>query len=736
MKNTRDNSDSTSKKTSEINEAPVQISPKNLSPLHVDVNSYDDNTIFSKTGSFKSEFTIDNLLYTSEFFLNKAHLIVLDANDIVGTKTYYKMIKLSIKALLLIVKKYSLCLNPQLELIIYFKLARLYLNETENLNRADDYINKAITIASRNNLIKMKFISEFLAGRILEKTNSKLLPNYLNEKIKRYKSSGYNNLSDLLLLSKINSLLVSDYSTGLIVLQSLIIDPTVDSTISILSQLFAASLILYRGSPSNCQSLLSKVETTLESVNGIPPQIIAMKLLLQFQLYIQTNEVSQSSSAQKQINSFINGQRSIQWKSWNESGSFVLETSPSSSHPTTTHGDTIPYQIFWLNSDEFVITFYFLTGVHLLSELQNLKKANKVFTVCLGLINSQLEELTKIKDSKRNFPVSQLTNKIIRLNYTKIFIQYYQVWLQFTNNDFSGTGPLQEFLDNYNANNFTEEEICYYKLLVPKILYLFGVYSQFHGDLKAAKHYYLKVRNATKCHSTKSATIASLQFNSGIGGETFQAEKEYSELYVYSTIHLLMISNYELAKFSKIPKEEQDNNRINEAHRFIATLYQDLSEAFNTKNKLTSNTFTMNFTMSNKLLLLTYQAILSIYSSSNVTESDRGEINDSLHFKMKENLQEFEIPQGMRYIKPLVLYVLYLGSVNLEERNKYFSVCMELIADITTDNEKVLSLFVLRDSNKINLENNDQDKFKMTNLQIQVLKQEVENKFSKASHAI
>ena len=53
-----------------------------------------------------------------------------------------------------------------------------------------------------------------------------------------------------------------------------------------------------------------------------------------------------------------------------------------------------PVEVLWLNSDEFVIMFYFLTGVSFLSDVYNLKsKAKKVFQKCLEILNKQLEDL-------------------------------------------------------------------------------------------------------------------------------------------------------------------------------------------------------------------------------------------------------------------------------------------------------------------------------------------------------
>ena len=94
----------------------------------------------------------------------RLYLIQTQSN---GSKTYFKMIKISIKSLLLLIRKYSNLLNPfYLELIIYFKLARIYFIETEDvIKRADDYVNKAISIATRNNVIKLNSYVNFWLHR-------------------------------------------------------------------------------------------------------------------------------------------------------------------------------------------------------------------------------------------------------------------------------------------------------------------------------------------------------------------------------------------------------------------------------------------------------------------------------------------------------------------------------------------------------------------------------------------
>lgn len=699
---------------------PDQISIPDLALIDEQNLKSEQNNIESNDS--KSDFTINNLLLTSDFFLNKAHEIVLDSNDIIGTKNYYKMIKISIKSLLILIKQYSQCLNPKLELIIYFKLAKIYLNETENLNRADDYINKAISISSRNNLIKIQFVSEFLAGKILERTNSKLFLNYINERITNYTNKGFENLCGLLTLSKINNLLISDCSTGLIILQSLTKNFNIDKSILILALFYQCNMHLYRGSPNYCEQGLEQIELTLQNISNIQPQIIAMKLLLSLQLSIQTNQIEKSKLLLKQISDFVTLQRNNNWDQWNENGAFIIETKISDKN----ENDTLPYQVSWLNSDEFVILFYTLTGIHLLSEMQHFKRADKVFKACLKLIDNQLCELTKVKESKRNFPLYQLTNKIVRLNYTKYCINYYQVWLKFTNNDFDISG-LNGFINNYNSNNFTTEELCYYKLLLPRIFYLFGIFCQFKGDLKSAKFYYLKVRNFTGINTKKNDDrISALQLSLGVGGESFQSKFEFNELYTYSTFHLLLITTYELRK---IPKSSP--NVISKSHDFLNLLYKDLTNAVSFANKLTSNSFTMNFVNSNQLFLISYKVVLAINSSNGFQHNSP--LNDLLNKQLIELDDQFRIPSGMTFINSLVLYVIYLGSINLDERDKYFKLCIELISDTKTDNDKVLQIFILNEMYQDELKKGNEDNARIMHFKVQALRQELNNKFETAN---
>lgn len=682
------------------------------------------------------ELIVDNLLLSSDSFVREAHELVLETNDIVGSKTYFKLIKLAIKALLILVKRYDYCLSPQLELAVYFKLAKLYFYETENIDRADVYINMAIAVAGRNNLLKMKFVSEFLASRILEKTNPGLFLNYLNDRISSYNDMSLTNLTDFLVLLKINYLLVNDPNTGVVLLQALSVNKTLSPVIRTLCTLYQCSLLLHRGSPNEAKALLDKLVPSMEDLTlGQPSQIKAMFLLCRFAYFIQTNDHDGGKKALRDIANYINGERTTEWSTWKPDGTFIL-TVPLDE---TLGSQSTSFLITWLNSDEFVVVYYFLSGVHYIMDSSTSKRAKKVFDACLTTIDNQMMELTKATESRRNFAIDHLTNKIVRLSYIRYSVAYYQAWYSFMNNDFTGIAHLESFIKALNSDEFTTEELCYYKLLIPRILYLLGVYSHFRGEKSTAKNYFLKVRNWTVLNTMKKSREASpLQLNMGIGCESFSPENEFSELFTFSTFHLVLLTEFELRRLST---EAESNfaisSEVERCHLFLTALYHDLTKIFAYEDKVTSNSFTMNFANSNKLLIVCYRAILAAYTLhpvSGTVNQENVTLASSLSQQLVQMLEDSWIPKGASFVKALVLYVIYLGSLQLEERNAYFDKCVQQMSH-ATDNDNIMALFVLRHMLQRSQQNGEHDSSEYLEIQIKAITDTVSSKFVVEKHS-
>lgn len=699
-----------------------------LSQFEVESQEFLDSLIVDDNA--KKDLIMNNLLLSSDAFVKRAHELVLDTNDLVGSKAYFKLIKLAIKALLLLVKSYDYCMSPQLELAVYFKLAKLYFYETENVDKGDMYINMAIAVASRNNLLKMKFVSEFLASRILEKTNPALFLKYLNDRISSYNEIGLNGLADVLVILKINYLLVNGPTTGVVLLQALSANPTLNPIIRTLGTLYQCTLHLHRGSPVEAKVLLDKLASSVESL-GIeyPSQIRAMHFLCLFAFFVQTNDHDGGKKVLREIANFIKGEREKEWSTWKPDGSFKL-TIPLDE---ALGSRSFSFLITWLNSDEFVVVYYFLSGVHYIMDASKSGRAEKVFEACLKIIDTQMMELTKVTKSKRNFAIDHLTNKIVRLSYIRYSVAYYQAWYSFMNNDFTGITTLESFVKALNSDEFTTEELCYYKLLIPRILYLLGIYSHYKGKSSAAKNYFLKVRNWTVLDTMKKSLDASpLQLALGIGCESLSPESEFSELFTYSTFHLVLLTEFELRCLSA----EVDSNpakafEVEKCHLFLTALYHDLTKIFDSKDKVTSNSFTMNFANSNKLLVICYRAILSTYTLNPLSGTVKQEsvaLASSYGQLLAKMLENSYISKGASFVKALVLYLIYQGSLQLKERNAYFKKCIAQMSH-ASDNDKIMALFVLREMLQRSQQNGENDKSEFLTLQIKTITDAVSTKF-------
>lgn len=656
-----------------------------------------------------ADFSISWLIHTSEDFIRQAHTSVLDANDIQGTKTYFKLIKLALKALHMLITKYRTSLNPALELVVYYELAHIYFSETENLEMADTYINKAIALSSRHNLVRSRIICEFLCSQILQTSNPNLVASYLVEKQTSYSNQGLHNISDLFALARVNNLLVTDAQTGLTTLQSICQRPGVHPIVRILSLLYQTSLNLYQGNPEDGALCISEVEKLLTPDH--PPQLRAMCHLLKFAYYISANKAEKGKPYLEILSSFISLQRLGNWKGWQEDGAFETTV------PIINDGEEeVPFRVLWLSSDEFVIMFYFLSGVLFLTTGASHKRTNKVFSTCLDIIGLQIEELTKAKQSTRNFPIAELTGKIVRLNYVRFSIHFYRVWLNFiVADDFTGVAFLQGFIKSFDEDNFTKEELCYYRPLIPRILYLTAIYFQAHGDLKAAKYYFARVKHmSSSSQSLSGPEISFLQKGLGIGCESSLAKDHYSELYMFSTLHLLLITEYEMRLAGKQQLKETTQLRIS-----LGTLYADLTLA--AEEKTSSKTFVG----SNVLFLLSFKSAECVFSNKGFVSMSK---ESTLVPQIIELLDKVS---DKPYIAVLATYILFRLSVNLEQSNDYFAQCLRMVSE-NDNNSRILSIFVLSEAQRKEIENMDPAKAELLGLRIEGLRQRVASIFELA----
>lgn len=631
-----------------------------------------------------TEIHIDLLLHLADHFLALAHSTVLEANSISGTKQYYTYVKSALKALYMLLDVYGSRLNPSLELSVYFKLAHIYFSETSNSDLAEIYASKSISLAARHNLLGIKASSEFLYGRILESSQSSLLEQFYAERQKFYTEISWLPVADMFGLLRANLLLISDFSGGVAALPR----PSSGLIVEALCLLLKANLSLYRGPLGEFENAFAQAQVCLERLSALP-QLLAMAHLTQLAYLIQIDDTQQSKVAIQRISDFVSEQRSSKWSAWQESGSIPIEI------PSTTDLEvSIPFEVKWMNSDEFVIAFYFLSGVSLLSERSNIKRAHKVLSNCLDVVQIQLDELTQAKKCSRSFSLHLLTEKIVRLNFIRYYVYYYKIWLDFMyKDDFTGISMIKYFVDNFDSENFTTEELCYYKLLIPRFYYLSGLYFHSQGDLNAAKYYYQRVRNLGSTENANLVPAVSLlQRDVGIGCEHLLPKENLNDLYIYSTFHLLIIAEYEMQQYSQC-KEVQNRNKLSSIRASLASLYADLTSAFESTNNQSFVGFSPISRMTFKLLSCVY--INKGFETKSLNSSHFTDLNDICH-------------QVGGFVGSLVNYVLHRLSVTLSQSQDHLLKSREMAAD-GNKSSSFMKLILLQEQLAKSSENGDSE---------------------------
>lgn len=666
-----------------------------------------------------SDFQIAMLVRASEFFLHKAYSSVLDANDIQGTKTYYSYIKAALKSLFVLIDKYATKLSLKLELVIYYSISRILFFETDNLDLADTYIHKAISLSSRNNLTSLAVTSELLYHQILEASNPNLVEAFLSEKQAAYLKKGMKNISDLFIFLRASHLLVTSQSVGQLALESLMAQHDLDPTIRILTYLNQASLLLYRGSPIAALEQLRKLDITQIQASE---QFLAIYHLLRFAGFIQSAQDKEAKEYMQVVTEFITRQRSNNWPGWNEDGTVHLELFESKDSKSK-----IPLSFQGLNSDEFVIMFYFLSGVLFLSDKSTYKKANKILSSCLEIIELQLQELTQARAGTRNFSLRLLTGNIVRLNFVRYSVYFYRTWLNFMDKtDTSGLKFLQLFINAFDEDNFTKEELCYYKLLIPRFLLLAAMHFQALGDLTASKYYFLRVKNlcSSKHHILSSQKISFLQRGLGIGCESMIAVDEYSELYMFATVHLLQITEYEIRLYSQSKDDHQ--TALSTTRNFLADLYLDLSSAID--HLPTKSTAFESFIGSHSMFELSSKVLSCIYLNRGFTGERIGDHDTRLISQIRALIKK--VPSNnTTYL--LASYVLYCSSLSLEERKELMTECLEKTSG-KDENSRLMKIFFLREAMIKESEAADPERSQILQLQIDACKKLVQGKLENA----
>ncbi|KAL6453223.1 hypothetical protein SBY92_004790 [Candida maltosa Xu316] len=616
-----------------------------------------------------NEMRFEYFIELSDYFRNRAHKDV----STLPLDTYYKFIKLSLKCLTILDKRHSLDMNQKF--LVYYKLAQIYIEETENLEIGEKYLNQAIALSSNLNDLKNMFNCELMVCHLIEKVNPKTLINYLIAKIQFYQEKRLNELVDCLELIKIKYNLVHNPDTALSSL-TLLIGKTQNQTIKAFCLIQSANLHLHRASPVTALDLINHAGKIIED-NNIESLKLSL-LMAQFVAYIHLNKDSKKIIGK--VSKFVG-------RDDNANGKIEL----SIDVPKLDHTFRIDFD--WITTGELAILAHLLTGVALLSDSRNKAK------ICF---EKALKNLSKVEKSNKlgSMSLDEYVRKSKKLKYLRVLIKYYQTINNFVISKYT-IDPLNEFMQSTHKE-MDESDYIIIKGFYRMIYYCFAMYYHHNADLQAAKYYYLKVIESNKAVNPR---YAAEQLSLGIPCESISPVGKFDELSVYANLNLVILLHFETDKLKQnTPSYLPDikNQCLN-----------NLEEAFKQSETTTSNTFNLNFTSNSDILFVTYNFILKIVLSSG--------IDLNFQTKIEQLLSKLGPKSSFAFLGIILMYVL-----NFKNQD-HLSVFKDRLKD--EDTEDICKLLISKGFMKHFKEVGEHDKAYLASMQYDQCVRKLQGKF-------
>lgn len=657
-------------------------------------------------------FVCGYLLKSADLFLDQAHRIVLSANYLEGTKAYFRLVKAALKALHIVIAQYQPHLRPEQAASVFYRIAKIYLDETENYSSAERYAKKSMTIASKHNLVLFMVAAELLCAKVLEVSDPPLLKAFLKERQILHEQEGRLSVSSLFVLKRIESANPTEFASILQALEKTNCS-SVDPMLHSLSLLLQAKLHIAQGSLKVADLKLHECRGVFLRIGEIPPQLKAMLYLQYLSLCTQKNDYKHGRKWIQKLTDLVKKQRENKWHSWCDDGAVPISLS-------TDTIESVSFLLQWIGPDELIPTIYLSCGVYYINESTELGKAKKILDTCVGDVEKGLKALTSTQQDSRKFGISHLTNKIVRLSCLKFLAVYYQAWLGLmSSSDFSGMKFITAFISSYNLESFTAEELWYYNFLLPPFHYLLAMMHQAQGDLKAAKGHFMKARNLTVRGSPVPVDLMHLQNALGLG---YKTSDSLSELYIYSTLHLLIISEYEFRSLTQVPNSSpQHEQTLRKSRSTLAYLHTEMT-------KIMESTTLHDTITANELFILTYKSALAVFYSDGFEESDKRP-DASLVSEIEKLV--FSDSVKVQNVELLALYILLRLAVNLDKSNRAYGKCTRRLSK-AEDNGKILSLFVYLEAQKRELAANDAVKAEKIKRKIDGIAESVRSKIDAA----
>lgn len=592
---------------------------------------YDEHIPIFSSDHFKFPINANNgsesnrvikLLRTSDAYISKSK------DDLLHR---YTLLSYALKCLEFILHHYSEYLTPQLELLTYLKIA-IALVESEVPEKAEAYLLRLLKLSKRNNLVSISFVSEFIGGQILAKNNPKLSISYVEEKITRYDELGLHQLSDLFRVLKVTSYMHFNPIGATNALLTLSERHSVDPFLRGISLLYLCNVLSYTDPAYDCKEKLDKAQELLFKNKRSPIQLRAMLLLLKFSILVKSGSHEESEIVMNELNVLVSAQHSEKWVEWKETGTFQIELPLPISDGEIT---TIFCEASWLTSNEFVIIYYALTALKMLVHNPKGNASSRALQYCRDLIDNEIQQ------SSSN---GVLSSRIAHLRDTIIV---YQAWSSFLKEKPNFNSEIEEIVRVHNRNELKDIKLLVTDDTISNILYLFGISSLADKHRETAEYYFLLLKNRKSVDANVGNEC--MRAYSVLAPPHLSGISKTDELKVFSTIHLLLLSEYHATKpgINDAPAAEN-----------LALMYMDLDcYARNFKPQAFSHN-----ELSRCMPLITYWALKELFSTNS------SDLVLNLETKNLEEISNSESGLAFTSILNFLLFRRFHGDTEVSKR--------------------------------------------------------------------
>ncbi|CAK9440285.1 uncharacterized protein LODBEIA_P43850 [Lodderomyces beijingensis] len=553
----------------------------------------------------RTSLKVSYFLQQSSHFISAAHEHLARFKQNYNWENYHKLVKAALRCLMLLWRKYEKDMTPRQRIVVCYRIAEIYLNETESFEVAEKYINMAIKICKSEELVEQEFYCDLLLIKVLEKTNVAVAIEHVEMKISEYgekKIGGCQLFAECLTLIRVHYSLVDDFPVASIKLQRLVKGKQLHPSLHILASIYQAGLLIHRGDPVRAITILKEVD---QVQLGSSHPFKAYLLLTTMLALLTSNDIPGAKRVLNELAFVRDESKKTNWDQWSANG----ETKIKIKIKVDEKEDQLTFSFPWLLKSEFLAITYFYSGLIYLND----RRTNARDYFKKALISTK-EDL----NSNRLAPMRFLRDRLVKSKTFRSFIQLYQQYYAFGMDDYRAL--YIKDLVTLNNKGIPRFEYLYLKPQLPITNYIFALYCHRKGDLQAAKYYYALVRNMTIDVDKNTDNLESLnQLTSGVECDSCRPQGKFNELYIYSSLQLVVLLDYEARELER----RQGRTNSESATAWRNGIADELRAATLTEHG--SDLFQYNFLSKNRLVLFTISIVLQLLNDADPNFFDSGE---------------------------------------------------------------------------------------------------------------